>query len=47
VRAHAAHAAVLRAAFSKKLAAGSYKVSWHALADDGHHQEGNWTFTVR
>ncbi len=38
--------AILRAAFSRNLARGSYKVSWHALADDGHHQEGTWTFTV-
>jgi uncharacterized protein len=38
--------AVLRAAFSSKLAGGSYRVSWHALAGDGHRQEGTWTFTV-
>jgi methionine-rich copper-binding protein CopC len=39
--------AVLRAAFSKKLGRGTYKVSWHALADNGHHEEGSWAFSVR
>jgi uncharacterized protein YcnI len=38
--------AVLRAAFKRKLGTGTYTVRWHALADDGHHQQGSWRFTV-
>lgn len=33
--------------FSKKLAAGTYKVSWRVKADDGHTEKGTWTFTAR
>jgi copper resistance protein C len=39
--------AILRARFAKPLARGRYTVSWRALADDGHHEAGTWTFTVR
>jgi methionine-rich copper-binding protein CopC len=38
--------AFLRAVFSKPLPKGSYRVSWRALADDGHHEHGSWTFRV-
>jgi copper resistance protein C len=38
--------AVLRAVFASSLPRGSYKVSWRALADDGHHEQGSWTFHV-
>lgn len=39
--------AVLQETFAKPLAKGVYHVSWRALADDGHHEAGTWTFTVR
>ncbi len=29
------------------LAAGTYKVRWHALATDGHKTDGSYTFTVK
>jgi uncharacterized protein YcnI len=38
---------VLAETFSKPLSKGTYTVSWRALADDGHHEKGTWTFTVR
>jgi methionine-rich copper-binding protein CopC len=38
--------ALLRAVFTKSLGKGSYKVKWRALADDGHHENGSWTFKV-
>lgn len=30
-----------------KLAAGGYKVMWHAVAADGHRVKGDYIFTVR
>jgi methionine-rich copper-binding protein CopC len=36
----------LRAVFARSLGKGSYKVKWRALADDGHHESGSWTFKV-
>ncbi len=30
----------------KTLAAGSYKVVWHALSTDGHKTQGSFAFTV-
>jgi hypothetical protein len=38
--------AILRATFKNALPKGSYRVSWRALADDGHHEKGSWTFHV-
>ena len=38
--------AFLRAVFSASLAKGPYRVAWRALADDGHHEKGSWTFRV-
>jgi methionine-rich copper-binding protein CopC len=32
---------------AKPLAAGTYKVSWHAVTADTHRTEGAYTFTVR
>lgn len=29
------------------LAAGTYKVDWHALATDGHKTNGTYTFTIK
>jgi methionine-rich copper-binding protein CopC len=29
------------------LAAGGYKVTWHALSTDGHKSEGSFSFTVK
>jgi methionine-rich copper-binding protein CopC len=29
------------------LAAGTYKVDWHALSTDGHKTNGSFTFTVK
>src|SRR4051812_37635859 len=37
----------LRAAVSKKLAAGKYTVSWRVKADDGDTETGTFGFTVR
>lgn len=42
----AGNKAILRAVFARSLAKGSYKVKWRALADDGHHESGSWTFKV-
>jgi methionine-rich copper-binding protein CopC len=41
-----ANKAILRAVFARSLGKGSYKVKWRALADDGHHESGSWTFKV-
>jgi methionine-rich copper-binding protein CopC len=38
--------AILRAVFAKSLGKGSYTVKWRALADDGHHESGGWSFKV-
>jgi methionine-rich copper-binding protein CopC len=32
---------------SKPLAAGTYKMEWHAFAADTHRVEGTYSFTVR
>jgi len=32
---------------SKPLAAGSYKVEWHAVAADTHRVQGSYSFTVK
>ncbi len=32
---------------SKPLAAGTYKVEWHAVAADTHRVEGTYSFTVK
>lgn len=32
---------------SGTLAAGSYKVEWHALSADGHKTKGSYSFTVK
>lgn len=32
---------------SATLAAGTYKVDWHALSTDGHKTAGSYTFTVK
>lgn len=32
---------------SGKLAAGTYKVEWHALSTDGHKTKGSYSFTVK
>jgi methionine-rich copper-binding protein CopC len=37
---------VVRAAFSKALAAASYSVAWRATSGDGHRQEGSWSFVI-
>lgn len=29
------------------LAAGAYKLTWHAVAKDGHRMQGDFAFTVR
>ena len=31
----------------KPLGAGRYTVYWSAIASDGHHTEGRWSFTVK
>jgi methionine-rich copper-binding protein CopC len=38
--------ALLRAVFRSSLPSGTYRVAWRALADDGHHEHGSWTFRV-
>jgi hypothetical protein len=38
--------AVARAVFARSLGKASYEVKWRALADDGHHERGSWTFKV-
>jgi len=30
----------------KPLAAGTYRVDWHAVADDSHRETGSYSFTV-
>jgi methionine-rich copper-binding protein CopC len=37
----------IRATFTRALSAGSYTVTWRALASDGHSQAGSWSFRVR
>ena len=37
----------LLASPASPLAAGTYKVVWHAVAKDGHRMEGAYAFTVR
>lgn len=32
---------------AKPLAAGAYKVDWHAVTADGHRMQGAYSFTVR
>ncbi len=39
--------AVLIAPISKALAAGAYKVHWHAVSVDTHHTQGIFEFTVK
>lgn len=34
-------------AFPKPLAAGVYKVAWHAVAADTHRVQGSYSFTVK
>src|SRR4051794_22477450 len=41
------HKAAIIATPKSELQAGTYKVSWRALADDGHHEKGSWSFRVR
>jgi uncharacterized protein YcnI len=43
----ASNHAILRGTFAKPLSKGTYAVAWRALADDGHHEDGTWKFTVR
>ncbi len=31
----------------RALSAGTYQVKWHAVGDDTHRMEGNYTFTVK
>ena len=38
---------VLLVKLPAKLDAGSYKVHWHAVAEDTHHTEGTFAFTVK
>lgn len=33
--------------FARPLAAGSYRVAWHAAAADGHREQGNYSFKVQ
>lgn len=39
--------AVLVVPVSGNLAAGTYRVDWHALSTDGHKTKGTYTFTVK
>lgn len=32
---------------AKPLAAGAYKVTWHAVTADAHRMQGSYSFTVR
>jgi len=32
---------------ARPLAAGAYKVDWHAVTADGHRMQGSYAFTVR
>ncbi|WP_028064182.1 copper resistance CopC family protein [Solirubrobacter soli] len=38
--------AIVQGIPKRPLSKGSYTVNWRALADDGHHQKGSWTFKV-
>ncbi|TCL75983.1 copper homeostasis periplasmic binding protein CopC [Rhizobium sp. BK251] len=38
---------VLTVPLDTSLTAGSYKVHWHVLSNDGHKTEGNYSFTVK
>ena len=38
--------AVLSLVLSGPLAPGVYKVLWSVIARDGHHTEGDYTFTI-
>jgi|SRR6185312_3119112 len=38
---------ILHAMPSKPLTPGAYKISWHAVTDDGHRTEGTIAFTVK
>jgi len=38
---------VMHAMPAKPLMPGLYKISWHAVTDDGHRTEGTVTFTVK
>ena len=38
--------ATLLVPISTALPAGTYKVEWHALSDDGHKSKGDYSFTV-
>ncbi len=37
----------LDAALAAPLAPGAYRLSWHAVGDDGHRTHGAYVFTVR
>lgn len=37
----------LMATLKEALAPGSYKVSWHALSQDGHKSQGSYDFIVK
>jgi hypothetical protein len=39
--------AVLIVPIAKALAAGAYKVHWHAVSVDTHHTQGTFEFTVK
>lgn len=36
----------LRQTFAKALSKGRYTVTWRALSNDGHREQGFWAFTV-
>lgn len=36
----------IRLTSEKPLAAGTYRVDWHAVADDSHRETGSYSFTV-
>lgn len=38
---------VLTVPVAGTLAAGTYRVDWHALSNDGHKTQGHYTFTVK
>lgn len=42
-----ASAKVMLVKLPAKLGAGTYKVHWHAVAEDTHHTEGTFDFTVK
>lgn len=43
----AKHPALLEVSLRPALAPGKYHVYWHVTARDGHHTEGDFTFTVQ